>query len=451
MLTYTYKLYGSESQFRSVEAAIQTTQFIRNKGIELWIAEGEKPKGQRHVGPNELSAMCAVLAKEYPFCKKLNSQARQAAAERSWCSISRFYERCKDPAYKNKKKGYPQFQDDCRSVEYKVTGWKFSKDFRKITFTDKTGVGTLALKGGRWLDKELVKLVQRIRIVKAKGEYFLQVALKLNAEVEESPSTECATAFDLGLKEFLISHRGEATPNPRFLRKSSNKLRRAQRKFSRSKKGGKNRKKNGKRVQKIHGKVANQREDFARKLAKCVVMSNDVVVFENLNIAALAKGFLSKSIHDVGWGLFLRWVKHYCEKFGKQLILVNPADTTQACCACGCLPSEKILLNVRTYHCEHCGLTLDRDMNAAINILKKALLLVQEQLATAGHAESWSYVLHCLKKALAEVELLKVFGEQASTSMAQAEGASLLVELETAPMFTTKTFEDPCLKDHQIA
>ena len=451
MICYTYKLYGSEEQFRSADAAIQTTQFIRNKAIELWMNERKKPKGQRNVGPNELSALCAILAKQYDFCNKLNSQARQASAERAWLSIKNFYEKCKNPAFRGKKKGFPRYRDNCRSVEYKVTGWKFSENFHSITFTDKMGLGTFTLKGGRWLDKSLVKLVQRLRIVRKQGCYYLQVALNTTPDVEELTPTECATAFDLGLKEFMTSHRGEATANPRFLQKTQSKLARAQRKLSKKKKGGKNRKKQAKRVRKIHGQVANQREDFARKLAKCVVASNDVVVFEDLNMAALVKGFLAKSIHDVGWGMFLKWVKYYCEKFGKQLILVDPTNTTQACSTCGCLPTEKITLAVREYHCEHCGLVLDRDLNAAINILKKALLLVQEQLATAGHAESWSYVLHCLKKALAEVELLNVFGEGTSTSSAHAEPASPLVELETASMFSLNKFDGPCLKDHQIA
>ena len=451
MICYTYKLYGSEEQFRSADAAIQVTQFIRNKAVELWINERKKPKGQRKVGPNEISALCATLAQEYDFCRKLNSQARQASAERAWISIKNFYEKCKDPAYKNKKKGFPQYQDDCRSVEYKVTGWKFSENFHRITFTDKMGLGSFSLRGGRWLDKSLVKLVQRLRIVRKQGCYHLQVALNATPEVEELTPTECATAFDLGLKEFMTSHRGEATPNPRLLRKASKKLKKAHRNVSRKKKGGKNRKKARKNLAKVHGKVANQREDFARKLAKCVVTSNDVVVFENLHIAAMVKGFLAKSIHDVGWGMFLKWVRYYCDKFKKQLILVDPANTSQACCDCGCLPTEKITLAVRTYHCEHCGLVIDRDVNAAINILKRALLLVQEQLATAGHAESWSYVLHCLKKALAELELLNVFGEKTNTLEPQGTGASLLEELETAPMLSLKKFDDLNLKDRQIA
>jgi putative transposase len=451
MLRYTYKLYGTEEQFRSVDAAIQTVQFIRNSVLDVWMKNGKLKEQRAQFGWPEMCRMSTELRKQHEFCKNLYSDACQVAAERAWNSVKNFYEKCKDPAYKNKKKGYPRYRDNCRSVEYKAKGWFFSEDFRKITFRDKTGMGTFTLKGGKWLDKELVKLVQRVQVVKAQGCYFLQLVLKLTPEAPDLTPTECATAFDLGLKEFMTSHRGEATANPRFLQKSQSKLARAQRKLSKKKKGGKNRKKQAKKVRKIHGQVANQREDFARKLAKCVVTSNDVVVFEDLNMAALVKGFLAKSIHDVGWGMFLKWIKHYCEKFGRQLILVDPANTTQACSACGCLPTEKITLAVREYHCEHCGLVLDRDLNAAINILKKALLLVQEQLATAGHAESWSYVLHCLKKALAEVELLNVFGERTSTSSAHAEPASPLVELETASMFSLNKFDDPCLKDHQIA
>ena len=451
MLRYTYKLYGTEEQFRSADAAIQTVQFIRNSVLDVWMKNGKLKEQRVQFGWPEMSRMSTELRKQHEFCKNLYSDACQVAAERAWNSVKNFYEKCKNPAYKNKKKGYPRYRDNCRSVEYKAKGWFFSEDFRKITFRDKTGMGTFTLKGGKWLDNELVKLVQRVQVVKAQGYYYLQLVLKMTPESPDLTPTECATAFDLGLKEFMTSHRGEATANPRFLQKTQSKLARAQRKLSKKKKGGKNRKKQAKRVRKIHGQVANQREDFARKLAKCVVTSNDVVVFEDLNMAALVKGFLAKSIHDVGWGMFLKWVKYYCEKFGRQLILVDPANTTQACSACGCLPTEKITLAVREYHCEHCGLVLDRDLNAAINILKKALLLVQELLATAGHAESWSYVLHCLKKALAEVELLNVFGERTSTSSAHAEPASPLVELETASMFSLNKFDDPCLKDHQIA
>jgi putative transposase len=99
----------------------------------------------RYVSKYDLNKYCAVLAKEFGFADELNSMARQSAAERAWSAISRFYDNCK----KNKpgKKGYPKFKKNCRSVEYKTSGWKLSENRKSITFTDKKGIGKLKLKG----------------------------------------------------------------------------------------------------------------------------------------------------------------------------------------------------------------------------------------------------------------------------------------------------------------
>ncbi len=114
MLTYEDKIDGTKRQYAAIEEAIRTVQFIRNKCLRLWMDE----KG---ISKNDLQCYCAVLAKEYPFAARLNSQARQASADRASFAISRFYENCK--AKKPGKKGYPRFQHDNRSVEYKTTGW----------------------------------------------------------------------------------------------------------------------------------------------------------------------------------------------------------------------------------------------------------------------------------------------------------------------------------------
>src|SRR5690242_4266146 len=115
MLVYEYKLDGSKKQFAAIEEAIRTTQFIRNKSLRLWMDE-------KNVSKNDLQAYCAILAKEYPFASRLNSMARQASADRAWFAISRFYDNCKQK--KPGKKGYPRFQRNNRSVEYKTSGWK---------------------------------------------------------------------------------------------------------------------------------------------------------------------------------------------------------------------------------------------------------------------------------------------------------------------------------------
>ena len=113
MLLYEYKLRLSRAQAAAIDEAIRTTQFIRNKAVRLWM-DGWG------VSANDLQVLCARLAQEYPFAARLNSQARQAAASRAWAAIERFYDQCtqKRPG----KKGYPRFQRDCRSVEYKQTG-----------------------------------------------------------------------------------------------------------------------------------------------------------------------------------------------------------------------------------------------------------------------------------------------------------------------------------------
>lgn len=113
MLVFEFKTYGKANQFKAIDQAIRTSQFIRNKAIRLWM-EGLAKSWI------ELSRHCALLAKEFPFANNLNSMARQAAAERAWAAISRFHDNCTHKVVG--KKGYPTFQKDCRSVEYKTSG-----------------------------------------------------------------------------------------------------------------------------------------------------------------------------------------------------------------------------------------------------------------------------------------------------------------------------------------
>lgn len=143
MLVLEAKLKGNDSQFNLVDGAIRAVQFVRNKALRFWIDGHGKTQ-------YDLNKYCAVLAKEFEWAKKLNSQARQAAAERAWSAIARFFDNCKKAI--SGKKGYPKFQKDNRSVEYKATGWKLSDDRKSITFTDGFGIGTFKLLGSRDLN-----------------------------------------------------------------------------------------------------------------------------------------------------------------------------------------------------------------------------------------------------------------------------------------------------------
>jgi transposase len=156
MLIYEYKLDGNKAQDAAIDKAIRITQFIRNKCLRRWMDASK-------INKNDLQCYCAVLSKEYSFACLLNSQARQAA-DRAWSAISRFYNNCKN--HKPGKKGYPQFQHDNRSVEYKTTGWKLEPDGNHITFTDGCGIGKLRMMGCRDLATRPLPDIKRVRLIK---------------------------------------------------------------------------------------------------------------------------------------------------------------------------------------------------------------------------------------------------------------------------------------------
>src|SRR3989441_4650015 len=176
MLLQEYKLDGTKKQYAAIDEAIRVVQFIRNKCVRLWMDE-------RGINKNDLQCYCAVLAKEYPFAARLNSQARQASADRAWFAIERFYDHCKN--HKPGKKGYPKFQHDNRSVECKQTGWKLEAVGKHIRFTDGCGIGRLRLVGNKKQKIETfpVKQIKRVRIVRRADGYYVQFGVQASRKV----------------------------------------------------------------------------------------------------------------------------------------------------------------------------------------------------------------------------------------------------------------------------
>ena len=175
------------------------------------------------ISKNNLQTNCAILAKEYPFAAKLNSQARQASADRTWFAISRFYDNCKNK--KPGKKGYPQFQHNNRSVEYKTQSWKLDDDGCHITFTDGCGIGRLKLVGNpnQRIQEFPINLIKRVRIVRRADGYYCQFCVDAERKVEHIPSGK-QLGIDVGLKAYLTDSEGNTVPNPRHYRKAEKKL-----------------------------------------------------------------------------------------------------------------------------------------------------------------------------------------------------------------------------------
>jgi putative transposase len=382
MIIYEFKVKGKDKQYRAIDNAIRTSQFIQNKALRYWM-DNEK------IGKYDLNKYCAVLASEFPFADELNSMARQSAAERAWSAISRFFENCKKKI--KGKKGFPRFKKNCRSVEYKTSGWKLSNTHKAITFSDKKGIGTLKLKGTYDLNYYDIKQIKRVRLVRRADGYYAQFAIDVNIKVETQPSGQ-VVGIDLGLKYFIADNKGNVEQSPQFYRKSEKQLNRANRKkskkFSKEKKKSKQRQSNNYtkalyRYQRKHLRVSRQRKEYCKRVAYSVIQSNDLVAYEDLNVKGLVRNrHLAKSISDAGWSTFRAWLEYFGHKYGKVTVAVPPHNTSQNCSNCGHIVKKS--LSTRTHVCPHCGYTEDRDVNAAINILRLGL-------STVGHTGTYAW------------------------------------------------------------
>jgi putative transposase len=261
MLTLECKVYGKLSQFAQIDAAIRTAQFIQNKCLALWM-------DNQGVSKYDLNKYTAVLAKEFPFANQLNSTARQSAAERCWSAIARFYENCKKQI--PGQKGFPRFKKSTRSVEFKHSGWKLSEDRKRITFTDKNQIGSLTLKGTRDLRSYPIEQIKRVRLLKRADSYHVQFCINVKREETVKPSGK-TIGLDVGLQAFYTDSDGNTVENPRFFRQGEQKIKQTQRRVSRKVKESQNCRKASKRLSQCYLKISRQRQDFAVKLARCVL------------------------------------------------------------------------------------------------------------------------------------------------------------------------------------
>lgn len=171
MLVLEYKVKGQQSQYKAIDEAIRTVQFIRNKCLRYWMDASKDAKIDRFA----LNKYSTELRQEFKFVKDLNSMAVQASAERGWLAISRFYDNFQTK--KTGKKGYPRFQRDNRSVEYKTSGWSLHPTKRRITITDNKGIGQLKLLGKWDIHTYPVKSIKRVRLVRRADGYYCQFAI----------------------------------------------------------------------------------------------------------------------------------------------------------------------------------------------------------------------------------------------------------------------------------
>ena len=364
MLVFEAKLRGTDEQYAILDEMIRTARFVRNSCLRYWM-------DNKGVNRYDLNKYCKVLREQFEWCKKLSAQACQASAERAWSAIARFFDNCKKQV--PGKKGFPRFKKDQThgSVEYKVDGSVLSDDRLTITFRDNFKAGTFRMWGTRDLHFYQKEQIKRVRVVRRADGYYVQFSIDQERNEKHEP-TNRMVGIDVGLNHFYTDSDGNKIENPRFLRKAKKALKRAQKRVSRRTNDSKSRLKAIKHLVRTHLKVSRRRKDFAVKTARALVQSVDLVAIEDLKVRNMVKNHhLAKSISDASWTLFRQWLEYFGKVFDVPVIAVAPHYTSQDCSNCG--QEVKKSLSTRTHKCPHCGYLDDRDTNAAINILLKAL------------------------------------------------------------------------------
>jgi putative transposase len=357
--TYRYRLYPTRAQQEALETLLETHRHLYNRALaerkDAWAQD------QRTVRYGEQSAHLKEDRTSNPYLAQTSFSSCQATLRRLDRAFAAFFRRLKA----GETPGYPRFRGRGRfdSVEFPRYGDGCRLNKGRAEFQH---IGAVKLKMHRPLEGR----VKTTTVRREADGWYVIFSCDLG-DVQPEPAHGPATGIDLGLKAFLVMADGAQVAPPQHYRKAQQALRRAQRTVARRKQGSNRRRKAVKRVARAHQHVANQRKDFHHKTAVGLVRSYGLIAHEDLNVRGLTRTRLAKSIHDAGWAAFLAILAYKAACAGVQVLAVDPRDTTHVCSGCGALPATPKTLSDRVHVCS-CGLTLDRYVNAARNILRKA-------------------------------------------------------------------------------
>ena len=371
---YMYRLYPSRSQKKRLEAILETCRRFYNDLLaerrDAWTNE------RRSVSKTEQMRRVKELKSSSPFARDIHSHVLQVVVADLDKAFQGFFRRVK----RGENPGYPRFKGKNRfsSFGLKEYGNGFKIDGRRLRLY---GVGRIPV---RW-HRPLPCTPKTVRIVrKADGWYAM---FTCDVDPQSLPLTGKDVGIDVGVAALITTSNGEKIPNPKWYQAAQKKLRRLQRRMSRRQKGGMNWRKAAQLVARHHLHISRQRKDVLDKIVYRLIHEYDFIAVEQLRIQNMVRNrHLAKSIMDAGWGYFRTRLHVKAAEAGRVVVEVDPAYTSQTCSSCGQRFPEHIDLSVRIVSCP-CGLVLDRDVNAAINILRLGRSRWASTSAAAGVAQ----------------------------------------------------------------
>lgn len=367
--TLKYRLYPSRSQVSALDMQLNEARLLYNAALQerrdAWKMQGVKRSYYDQA--RELKEV-----RDNGDLKLANFAACEDVLRRLDKAFKRFFLRIQA----NQKPGYPRFKSVSHFNSYTFPVWGDGCHLTKENRLKLQGVGIVRLK----LHRPLIGDIKTLTLRKEIDRWY--ACFNVMESERPKPSISGAVGIDLGLYSLVALSDGCLIDNPHTLQLMLPRLRRYQRKIERQKRNGNKRKVTVRHLQVAHAHARNQRIDFQHKLSRQLVNKYAFIAIEDLSIHALAKGMFARSVNDASWGSFLAKLAYKVEETGGHLVKVNPNRTSQVCSQCGASPDVPKTLADRIHSCS-CGLVIDRDVNAARNILRLGLSLWDETWGTS--------------------------------------------------------------------
>jgi len=352
--TFKYRIYPTKKQIRIMNQWLEECRWLFNH----FLAERKEAweKEQRSINYHSQATSLPALKEQRPSLANVHSQVLQNVAVRIDLAFKAFFRRVKA----GEKPGYPRFRGKGRydSFTFPQSGFILDGNILRLS-----KIGNVKVVLHRPVEGQI-----KTCTIKRSSTGKWYVMFSCEWEPVPLPENSQAVGIDVGLYSFATLSTGEQIKNPKFFRQEEKALAKAQRKLSKTERGTPERKKYRKVVARIHERIAWKRQDFIHQHSRRIVNRFGIIAVEDIHVNRMVHNHcLAKSISDAAWSEFFQLLAYKAAWAGRQFVAVNPAYTSQTCSSCG--HRQKMPLSERVFKCPCCGLELDRDHNAAVNIL----------------------------------------------------------------------------------